>query len=122
MPDKTNADTRLATYGTLAPGRMNHQQLAALSGRWLEGTVTGRLVEAGWGAKLGYPGLVLDLGGLDPAAGAVAVHLFESSELPGHWPRLDSFEGDGYRRVVAPVATGEGSLAAWIYVIDVFGE
>ncbi len=120
MPDRNDADTRLATYGTLAPGRVNHHQLAELPGRWLEGTVAGRLVEAGWGAKLGYPGLILDLAGLDPAAEAVAVHLFESPELPGHWPRLDSFEGEGYRRVVAPVATDEGPLAAWIYVIDVF--
>ena len=120
MPDRNDADTRLATYGTLAPGRVNHHQLAALPGRWLEGSVIGRLVEAGWGAKLGYPGLILDLAGLDPAAGAVAVHLFESPELPGHWPRLDSFEGEGYRRVVAPVSTDEGPLPAWIYVIDVF--
>ena len=118
-PPPDHADTRLATYGTLAPGRVNHHQLAALPGRWLEGSVTGRLVEAGWGAKLGYPGLVLDLAGFDPAAGAIAVHLFESPELPGHWPRLDAFEGEGYRRVAAPVATGEGLLAAWIYVIDV---
>lgn len=122
MPDRNDADTRLATYGTLAPGRVNHHQLAALPGRWLEGTVTGHLVEAGWGAKLGYPGLVLDLAGVDPAAGAVAVHLFESPELPGHWPRLDTFEGEGYRRVVAAVGTDEGPLAAWIYVIDVVGE
>ena len=122
MPDRNDADTRLATYGTLAPGRVNHHQLAALPGRWLEGTVTGRLVEAGWGAKLGYPGLVLDVGSLDPAAGAVAVHLFESPELPGHWRRLDAFEGEGYRRVVAAVGTDEGPLAAWIYVIDVVGE
>lgn len=121
-PPPDDADIRLATYGTLAPGRVNHHQLAALPGRWLEGTATGRLVEAGWGAKLGYPGLVLDLAGLDPAAGAVAGHLFESPELPGHWPRLDSFEGEGYRRVAAPVWTDEGPLAAWIYVIDVAGE
>ena len=120
MPDRNDADTRLATYGTLAPGRVNHHQLAELPGRWLEGVVTGRLVEAGWGAELGYPGLVLDLADLDPAAGAVAVHLFESPELPGHWPRLDAFEGEGYRRVAAPVSTDEGPLPAWIYVIDVF--
>ena len=110
---KTGADTRLATYGTLAPGRVNHHQLATLQGIWRLGTVRGRLVEAGWGAELGYPGLILD-----PAGGAVEVHVFESPALPGHWPRLDAFEGSGYRRVVTRVATADGALEAWIYVID----
>ncbi len=108
-----SADHRLATYGTLAPGRVNSHQLAELEGVWRQGTVTGRLVEAGWGAKLGFPGLILD-----SAGDAVAVHLFESPQLPGHWPRLDTFEGDGYRRVVVEVRTSDGDLEAWIYVIE----
>ena len=54
---------RLATYGTLAPGRPNHHQLDGLEGRWLKGHVNGMLVEAGWGASLGYPALVLDPAG-----------------------------------------------------------
>ena len=105
-------DTRFATYGTLAPGRVNHHQLAGLKGRWRQGTVRGRLVDAGWGAALGYPGLVLD-----PLGPVVEVHLFESSDLPDHWPRLDAFEGTGYRRVVTQVRTADGDLDAWIYVI-----
>ena len=106
------ADTRLATYGTLAPGRVNHQRLAGLKGRWQKGTVTGRLVDAGWGAALGYPGLVLD-----PLGPLVEVDLFELADLPDHWPRLDAFEGTGYRRVVTQVRTAGGDLDAWIYVI-----
>jgi len=39
------AEHRLATYGTLAPGRPNHHQLDGLTGRWLEGHVNGTLVE-----------------------------------------------------------------------------
>ncbi|WP_035484633.1 gamma-glutamylcyclotransferase family protein [Geminicoccus roseus] len=105
-------DTRLATYGSLAPGRVNHHRLDGLQGRWRRGTVRGRLVEAGWGAKLGFPGLVLD-----PAGGEVEVHLFESADLPAHWPRLDAFEGDGYRRVVARVRLADGEADAWIYVV-----
>ena len=104
-------DTRFATYGTLAPGRANHRQLAALKGRWRKGMVRGRLVAAGWGAALGYPGLLLD-----PLAPAVEVHLFESPELPDHWSRLDEFEGTGYRRVVTRVRTAGGEVDAWIYV------
>lgn len=107
------ADSRLATYGTLAPGRANNGQLADLKGSWRRGTVRGRLVAAGWGAELGYPGLILD-----PSGEAIEVQVFESPELPGHWPRLDAFEGNGYRRVVTRVRTPDGDLEAWIYVID----
>ena len=108
----TAADTRLATYGTLAPGRVNHHRLAGLKGQWQQGTVRGRLAGAGWAAALGYPGLVLD-----PLGPVVEVYLFESAELPDHWPRLDEFEGPGYRRVVTQVRTADGELDAWIYVI-----
>ncbi len=105
-------DTRLATYGTLAPGRPNHGQLSGLSGRWLVGHVRGTLVQAGWGAELGYPGLILDTHGP-----LVEVDVFESSALPQHWHRLDAFEGPGYRRVAIEVTTAEGALAASIYVL-----
>ena len=111
---KTSADTRLATYGTLAPGRVNNHRLADLEGSWRQGTVRGRLVEAGWGAALGCPGLILDA-----SAQVVEVHLFESPDLPDHWPRLDAFEGAGYRRVVARIRTPDGVLDAWIYVVAV---
>jgi gamma-glutamylcyclotransferase (GGCT)/AIG2-like uncharacterized protein YtfP len=105
-------DTRLATYGTLAPGRPNHGQLTGLSGRWLVGHVRGSLVQAGWGADFGYPGLILD-----PRGPLVEVDVFESSALPQHWHRLDAFEGPGYRRVAIDVSTAEGVLPASIYVL-----
>lgn len=104
------ADTRLATYGTLSPGRINHHQLDGLRGTWRSGHVTGRLIEQGWGATMGFPALILD-----PAGGRVAVHLFESPDLPAHWRRLDEFEGDGYRRVIVPVETDGGPVEAWLY-------
>ena len=106
------ADTRLAVYGTLAPGRVNHHQLSGLNGRWRQGTVRGWLRDAGWGAPLGYLGLVLD-----SAGPLVDVYLFESSDLPDHWSRLDEFEGAEYRRVVTQVRTKDGDVPAWIYVI-----
>ena len=111
-PPPNEPDTRLASYGTLAPGRSNHHQLAGLNGAWQQGTVRGWLSNAGWGAPLGYPGLVLD------AAGPlVDVHVFESPDLPAHWTRLDEFEGAEYRRVVTQVRTAAGDVAAWIYVL-----
>ncbi|MEO1468981.1 MAG: gamma-glutamylcyclotransferase [Pseudomonadota bacterium] len=105
-------DTRLAVYGTLGPGRANHHVLAPLGGRWLAGQVRGRLIQSGWGAAMGYPGIVLD-----PGAGTVAVDLLVSPALAAQWGRLDAFEGEGYRRVVTEVATAEGALTAWIYEV-----
>jgi gamma-glutamylcyclotransferase (GGCT)/AIG2-like uncharacterized protein YtfP len=106
------ADTRLAVYGSLAPGQLNHHQLASLNGRWVPGTVNGRLFEQGWGATLGFPGIVLD-----PSAPSVRVQLFESMDLPSHWERLDAFEGAAYRRGVTRVDTADGELEANIYEI-----
>jgi gamma-glutamylcyclotransferase (GGCT)/AIG2-like uncharacterized protein YtfP len=105
---------RLTTYGTLAPGRSNHHQLDGLDGRWFEGYVHGSLVDAGWGADLGFPALVLDSNGT-----AIDVHVFESPDLPAHWLRLDRFEGPGYQRVTAIVHTPAGDLEASVYVLRV---
>ena len=103
---------RLAVYGSLAPGRTNHQQLNGLSGRWIKGTVRGQLFQEGWGAELGYPGMILNSDGP-----TIDVLLFESSDLPDHWTRLDEFEGSGYVRTVTVVSTTEGVLPASIYVL-----
>ena len=103
-------DHRLATYGTLAPGRPNHHHLAMLAGRWHMGTVGGTLVPVGWGAGMGYPALRPSADG-----GRVAVHLLESPDLPLHWARLDAFEGHDYVRIPIDVLVDGGSLPAWIY-------
>lgn len=103
---------RLATYGSLAPGRPNHHHLDGLAGRWLAGYVTGRLVDAGWGAGLGFPALVVD-----PDGARVDVQVFESPDLPAHWPRLDAFEGEQYQRTLVPVHTPDGDVPAFIYAL-----
>ncbi|MEM6905619.1 MAG: gamma-glutamylcyclotransferase [Pseudomonadota bacterium] len=104
------AERRLAIYGTLAPGQVNHGVMAGMAGTWQAGAVRGHLSPDGWGAVHGCPGIRLD-----PAGEAVDVHLFESADLPAHWPRLDAFEGPGYRRVIAEVSTASGVLPASIY-------
>ena len=114
MDCDSGARTRLATYGSLAPGQVNHHQLAALKGRWQRGTVQGKHIDAGWETTLGFPGLILDASGP-----SVDVYLFESADLPDHWSRLDEFEGPGYRRVVTRVRTADGDLSACIYVVAV---
>src|ERR1700750_407455 len=65
----SSADVRLASYGTLAPGRENHDQLTGLDGRWRKGTVRGTLVEM----SLGHLGLILH-----PRGFLLEAHLFES--------------------------------------------
>jgi gamma-glutamylcyclotransferase (GGCT)/AIG2-like uncharacterized protein YtfP len=108
-----SAEHRLAVYGTLAPGRSNHGQLAGLSGAWSDGTVRGTLHQAGWGAGEGYPGLTLD-----PEGPEVAVQVFASPDLPTHWARLDAFEGADYRRVPVRVTGPDGAeTEAYIYVV-----
>ncbi len=106
------SDRRLAVYGSLAPGKSNHGQMAGLRGTWTPGTVRGWLVESGWGAAQGYPGLRPD-----PAGPEVAVQVFASDDLPAHWARLDAFEGDEYERVEIEASTESGPVSAQIYAL-----
>ena len=102
---------RLFVYGTLAPGRPNGHVLADVPGEWEPATVTGRLLQEGWGAETGYPGIVLDEHGND-----VQGFLFSSERLDGHWTRLDEFEGEDYERVLTTARRQDGSTVdAYIY-------
>ena len=106
--------TRLAVYGSLAPGEVNHHHLADLVGAWQSGTVRGRLIPHGWGDGLGFPALIWD-----QTADAVEVQLFTSEDLPAHWSRLDTFEGDQYRRILVSVELTDGRcVMANIYVAE----
>jgi len=96
----------LVVYGTLAPGRENHERLASIRGEWTEGFVRGELFQIGWGAALGYPALRWDSDG-----GRVPAHLLVSPELPARWPDLDAFEGPAYLRTLVPFETSAGIVA-----------
>ena len=50
-----------------------------------------------------------------PRRSRVDVYVFESVDLPGHWARLDDFEGSGYQRVLTTVHTRTGQVRAFIY-------
>ncbi|MDR0184200.1 gamma-glutamylcyclotransferase family protein [Lysobacter arvi] len=103
--------THLFVYGSLAPGRANAHVLADVPGQWRPASVTGTLHAQGWGAALGFPGLVLDADG-DEVNGLV----FTSDELPAHWRRLDEFEGDGYIRVITTARLDDGTcVQAHVY-------
>ena len=94
----------LFIYGTLAPGKPNEHVLKDVNGTWRKAMVKGHLFSSGWGAELGFPGIVLDKEGEE-----VHGQVFNSSELAEHWNMLDDFEGEGYRRVItsAQLETGE---------------
>lgn len=102
---------RLFVYGTLAPGRPNEHVLADVLGEWEPATVTGTLLQEGWGAAIGYPGIILDKHG-----GEIEGFLFSSERLIEHWSCLDEFEGEGYERVLTTVNLKDGtSVDAYIY-------
>ena len=104
---------RLFVYGTLAPGRPNAHVLEGVPGDWEPATVKGVLLEQGWGAVVGFPGIVLDQNGEE-----VHGFIFSSDELSSHWARLDEFEGDGYERVITSVELADGTnVEARIYVL-----
>lgn len=107
---RLNGEHRLATYGTLAPGRRNHHHVSMIDGRWISGHVVGTLVDKGWAVEMGYPAF-------DPNGNEqIEVWMLESKDLPEHWPRLDEFETEAYRRVMVPVFTEAGEVMASIYI------
>ena len=53
-----SVDTRLAIYGTSAPGRINRHPIWALAGKWQRGSLKDKLFSSGWGAALGFPSLL----------------------------------------------------------------
>ncbi|MGH3412430.1 MAG: gamma-glutamylcyclotransferase family protein [Marmoricola sp.] len=95
---------RLFVYGTLAPGRPNEHVLEGVPGGWQPATVRGELLQHGWGAEHGYPGIVMDEHGPE-----VDGFVLSSGNLDEHWKRLDEFEGDGYRRVPTVARLQDGS-------------
>ncbi len=104
---------RLFVYGTLGPDRPNEHVLANIGGSWLKATVTGSLRHEGWGAEMGYPGIVLDLKG-DKVEGFI----FTSENLENNWYRLDKFEGAAYERVLTKAELNDGNFTdAYIYAL-----
>ena len=96
---------RLFVYGTLAPGCPNEHVLADIPGTWEPATVRGTLLQEGWGAAQGYPGIILEENGAD-----VDGFILTSDKLSEHWDRLDDFEGDGYERIVTEAILADGTV------------
>ena len=104
---------RLFVYGTLAPGQANHNVLENIPGSWKAATLRGTLLQEGWGAAMGCPGIVPAEDG-DEVEG----YVFSSPALTKHWATLDAFEGDGYERVSVTVRIdGTDEVEAYVYAL-----
>ena len=104
----------LFVYGSLQPGGPNQHVLADIDGIWQPATVRGRLVAEGWGAELGYPGMVADDAG-EPIKG----QLLSSETLQQRWQALDAFEGEQYQRITVDAVLSDGSrVAAQVYTLN----
>lgn len=104
---------KLFVYGSLQPGGPNHHVLTAIGGEWEPASIRGTLIQAGWGAGMGYPALVVNENGHD-----IAGHVFTSANLSTAWASLDGFEGEEYKRILAPVMLSSGQqIQAYVYVL-----
>jgi gamma-glutamylcyclotransferase (GGCT)/AIG2-like uncharacterized protein YtfP len=84
-----------------------------IGGTWQAASLKGRLSHAGWGAAMGFPGLVIADDG-DVIEGFV----FSSENFPQHWTALDEFEGAEYQRVLTKVTLDDGTATdAWVYAL-----
>jgi len=87
--------------------------MSEIGGDWEPAVVKGRLVEEGWGSRMGYPGLVLSDDGEE-----IHGQVFSSPNLERKWASLDEFEGGEYQRVVATVTLTSGErVQAHVYVL-----
>jgi len=104
---------RLFVYGTLAPGKSNHNVLSDLPGEWERATVNGNLVDEGWGSGHGCPGLI-------PSDDAPQVngYVFSSNDLTDSWEMLDAFEGADYKREVITAKLSDGvEVESYVYSV-----
>lgn len=104
---------RLFIYGSLQPGGPNEHVLQDVAGEWEPAVIKGSLVEEGWGASIGYPGLRVCNEGED-----VNGYVLSSSSLNSMWDYLDEFEGKEYQRTTAMVTLSGGvQVQAHVYIL-----
>ena len=96
----------LVVYGTLAPGRSNHDQVEHIVGTWRDNVyVEGEFINTGWALEFGYPMIRWKPGGSQ-----VVSYLLTSEMLPAYWTDLDHFEGPEYCRILVPVFDEHGFI------------
>ncbi|HEY9549914.1 MAG TPA: gamma-glutamylcyclotransferase family protein [Kiloniellaceae bacterium] len=98
IEDMYRPSVKLAIYGTLAPGKVNHHHIAGLGGAWQDAAVRGSLGRVPCGIHEGLPAMLLD-----PASPLQPLKLLTCEGLPAAWPRLDAFEGEEMQRLLVPL-------------------
>lgn len=93
--------TALFVYGTLRQGFPNEHILTAIGGEFEAGYLHGHLIDEGWGAAQGCPGLKLAADGQ-----RIDGQVFTSPSLDKHWQYLDDFEGEEYVRTETEIDRG----------------
>lgn len=99
---------KLAVYGTLLPGKPNHQIIADLKGEWVNGNIRGR-IEVRDNLSVFFWDLNAEL---------LKIQIFLSEQLPNEYDRLDKFEGALYNRIWILFETNDnekhiGNIYAW---------
>ena len=84
----------LFVYGTLMPNCPNGYVLENIVGKFIPATVKGKLIDAGWSAGMGYPGIRLDEG-----EDTIHGYLFYSANLINHWENLDEFRQSAIKEI-----------------------
>ena len=103
----------LFVYGTLMPNCPNGYVLENIVGKFIPATVKGKLIDAGWSAGMGYPGIRLDEG-----EDTIHGYLFYSANLINHWENLDEFEGAEFERTAVTVERyDELAVDTYIYTL-----
>ncbi len=101
----------LFIYGTLAPGRPNEHILKNVKGKWEKAFVKGKLLHQGWGAEMGFPGIVLN-----DTEEEIEGYIFTSNELFDKWNELDAFEGEEYARIITQARLSNNQVVeSYIY-------
>lgn len=104
---------RLFIYGTLGPGRPNEHIMTDIGGTWQKASLKGILQQKGWGAAMGFPGIILDENGQE-----VQGYVFTSENFTKHWQKLDDFEGEAYQRLLTQVKLDDGRVVdAFVYAL-----
>lgn len=95
---------KLAVYGTLKPGGVNHSIIKDIGGEWLDCSVKGEIT-----TFEDLPVFIWDRGK------ETNMKLLISNNLSENFERLDNFEGLRYKRILIPVQTHSGVFISNIY-------
>lgn len=97
---------RLFVYGTLRAGQTARSLIAGAIARCIAAEARGLI----YAFPMGYPGFV-------EGDGRVHGELLWLTDLPATLGLLDAYEGEDFARVITQVATDEGEIWSWTYVL-----